>query len=237
MTGTVNDITTRKRAQDAVAAKQAEIGDLNVRLQRSMSETHHRVKNNLQVISALLDMQEMQYGESVPISEIARVRQHVQALSTIHDLLTFQAKTDAEVFDLSVKDAMEKLVPMIQGMVTGRAIALSVEELRMPVRQSTTFAVLVNELVSNAVKHGKGDIHVAFYTRDGVAVLEVCDNGTGFPDEFDAMTSANTGLELIQTLAELDLQGKARFENRLGGGARVVIEFPIPNLERTRGEQ
>ncbi len=237
VTGTVTDVTERKKAQDALVQHQAEIEALNVRLQRSMSETHHRVKNNLQVVSALLDMQEMQHEEVVPISEIVRLRQHVRSLSTIHDLLTFQAKKDAEVYDLSVKTAIENLVPMLQAMVAGRTIAVSVEDLRMPVRQSTTLTVLVNELVSNALKHGEGRIDLAFFTRNGNAVLEVHDEGPGFPETFDPVTWDNTGLELVQTLARLDLQGKTRFENRRGGGAWAVVEFPIPSTSRTAGEQ
>jgi two-component sensor histidine kinase len=107
----------------------------------------------------------------------------------------------------------------------------------MPVRQSTSLTVLVNELVSNAVKHGRGAIRLALTTRDGRALLEVTDEGPGFPAGFDPVTAANTGLELIQTLARLDLQGDTRFENIQGGGARVVVEFPIPGLTRTVGEQ
>ncbi len=66
VTGTANDITARKRAQDVLAQHQAEIEALNARLQRSMRETHHRVKNNLQVITALVNMQQMQYEDQVP---------------------------------------------------------------------------------------------------------------------------------------------------------------------------
>ncbi|MCW3052009.1 MAG: domain S-box, partial [Chthonomonadales bacterium] len=196
VTGTANDITVRKKTQDALVEHQAVIETLNVRLQRSMRETHHRVKNNLQVVSALLDMQEIQYADTVPVSEIARLRQHIQALSTIHDLLTHQARTDADVLELSVREAMEKLVPTIQSLVTGRAIAFAIEDLRMPVRHVTTLTVLVNELVSNAIKHGQGEIHLAFAVREGRAVLEVLDRGPGFPDRFDVATAANTGLEL-----------------------------------------
>lgn len=106
--GTVTDVTERKKTQDALAQHQAEIEALNVRLKRSISETHHRMKNNLQVISALLDMQELQYGTMDPIAEIARLRRHILALATIHDLLTFQAKRDVEVYDLSVKEAIDR---------------------------------------------------------------------------------------------------------------------------------
>jgi PAS domain S-box-containing protein len=224
----LRDIGERKSAEEALVSHQREIEALNVRLQRSMRETHHRVKNNLQIISALLDMQEMQYEEVVPISEIAWLRQHIMSLSAIHDLLTYQARDDSEVYDLSVKETMGKLVPILQSIVAGRAIDFTIEDLRLPVRQATTLTVLVNELVSNAVKHGKGRIGIHFFTKEGEAVLEVSDEGPGFPPDFDPVKGVNTGLELVQTLTRLDLNGKIRFENRPEGGAAVVLEFPMP---------
>src|SRR5262249_16595783 len=79
-------------------ASQAQIEQLNARLQRSVRETHHRVKNNLQVISAMLDMQKMQYHDMVPVSEVERVCSHIRALATIHDLLTQQTRDETEVY-------------------------------------------------------------------------------------------------------------------------------------------
>jgi PAS domain S-box-containing protein len=225
-----DELTERRRAQDALIRHQAEIEALNVRLKRSMRETHHRVKNNLQVVSALLDMQEMQYSELVPISVIVRLRQHIMSLSAIHELLTYQAQDDAEVNDLSVKETMDKLVPILRGIVAGRTIEFAIEDVRLPVRQVTTLTVLVNELVSNAVKHGKGRIGINFRIREGKAALGVSDEGPGFPHDFDPVNGVNTGLELVQTLARLDLNGETRFENRLEGGASIVVEFPIPSL-------
>jgi two-component sensor histidine kinase len=102
----------------------------------------------------------------------------------------------------------------------------------MPVHHVTTLAILVNELVSNAIKHGNGEIHLVFSIHGDRAVLEVKDQGPGFPDPFHAVTAAKTGLELVQTLAHLDLQGEARFENRVEGGGRAVVEFPIPKRVR-----
>jgi two-component sensor histidine kinase len=222
---------------ESEARQQAHISALNARLRRAMSETHHRVKNNLQIISALLDMQEMQYETMVPASEIARLRHHVKALANIHELLTQQAKTDAEVYDLSTSVTMDHLIPLLQAMVGARRIRFAIQDLRMPVRQTTTFAVLVNELVSNAIKHGAGEICVSFSTHNGKARLEVLDEGRGFPSDFDPNISAGTGLELIQSLARWDLQGDVRFENRPEGGARAIIEFPIPSLTHVRKER
>ena len=214
-----------------------EIEALNVRLQRSMRETHHRVKNNLQVITALVNIQQMQYKDHVPTEELQRLTQHIKALASIHDLLTHQAQTDAEVSDISVREVMQKLMPTVQGLVGPRRISFDVQDIRLPVRQSTTFAVLVNELVSNALKHGRGEIRVCFRVENNIASLEVMDQGPGFPVGFDPERAANTGLDLTDSLSRMDLRGSVRYENRPEGGARIVVEFPVPSLMKTRGEE
>lgn len=228
ITGMVNDVTERKQAQDALAQHQAEIEALNVRLQRSMRETHHRVKNNLQIITALVNMQQMQYEDLVPVTELQRLTQHIKALASIHDLLTYQAQTDPEVSNISIKGMMQKLIPAVQEMVEGREITVEVQDLRLPIRQSTTFAVLVNELVSNALKHGAGKIQVRLTAEGDAATLTVTDEGPGFPEGFDPIRAAHTGLDLIGSLSGMDLHGDVRYENRPEGGACVVVEFPIP---------
>lgn len=236
--GTTTDIDEQKRAEEIIGERVKEIERLNERLRRSIRETHHRVKNNLQVITAMLDMQAMQHTESVPVSEVARIRQHINALATIHDLLTHQAKNDPEVYALSVQAALQKLLPMLQAMLNERKIDLTVEDALLPVRQGTTLTVLVNELVSNAVKHGKGRVSVRFAREhDGCAVLEVSDEGPGFPDDFVPAQAANTGLDLIESLTNYDLSGHVTYENRPEGGGRVSLHFPLVSPVRTPGEQ
>ncbi|MGC4043300.1 MAG: PAS domain-containing protein [Armatimonas sp.] len=228
VTGTVTDITERKQGQDALTRHQAEIEALNVRLHRSMRETHHRVKNNLQVITALIGMQQLKHEESVPTAELERLTQHIQSLASIHDLLTQQARTDKDVVSVSIRAVMEKLKPGLQLMAGERGITFYVADLHLPVRHSTTVAVLVNELISNSLKHGKGQIEVGLAVQGPIASLEVRDSGPGFPEDFNAETAANTGLDLISSLTLIDLNGTVRYETREEGGARVVITFPIP---------
>src|SRR5579871_292192 len=221
------DITEQKRSEQALRQRQIEIEALNERLRRAMSETHHRVKNNLQVISALVSMQVLQHEETVPVEELHRLNQHIRGLASIHDLLTTQSKREEGVEDISVHAALAKLIPMLQGIAHGRSIRWEVQDIRLPVRQGTTLTVLVNELVSNAIKHGRGEIRLIFEAQEDRAVLRVEDEGSGFPDGFDPVKAAHTGLELIESLAHWDLHGVTRYENREEGGAVVSIEFPI----------
>jgi PAS domain S-box-containing protein len=226
--GTFVDLTEIKRAQQERAQYIAEIEALNVRLQRAMSETHHRVKNNLQVISALINLQAMNHSDTVPVSELHRLTQHIKSLATIHELLTYQAKTDGEVTHISVKEALNRLMPTLQMMAGKRLIRADVADIRLPVRQGTTVSVLVNELVSNSLKHGDGVIGILCKEVEDKIHLSVRDEGQGFPVGFHPETAAHTGIELIESLSRWDLQGTVEYSNRPEGGACVVITFACP---------
>ncbi len=224
--GTTLDISEQKKAQ-------AEISDLNLRLQRAVAETHHRVKNNLQMLSALVGLQQADDRELVPASSLIRIDQHIHALATLHDLLTLESKVSADQDAVSLKSALERLVPVWQVTAVPRKILLMSEEIRVSLKQSGSFLLLVNELVSNAFKHGKGDVTVSLYStfdpdNDAKsACLEICDDGVGFPVDFNAAKAANTGLELTDSLARWDLKGEISYDNRVEGGGKVKVIFPI----------
>lgn len=223
----IQDITERKQADQQIVERSRENEALNQRLQRAMSETHHRVKNNLQVISAMIDMQSMDGGDSVPLSEMARVGQHIRSLAVLHDLLTQEAKVAGDVESISASATLEKLMPILQGIAGRHRISYRCDDLQIPIRQGTALAIIVNELVSNAVKHGRGDVEVVIGAEDGTGRIEVWDGGPGFPPDFRPDGTNTTGLDLVEHLARWDLQGTARYETRPEGGGRVAIHFPL----------
>jgi two-component sensor histidine kinase len=116
---------------------------------------------------------------------------------------------------------------MLQSMAEDRRIRYKAEAVSLPVQQSAALVMLVNELVSNAIKHGTGEINITLQ-RDGQrARLEVYDGGPGFSIGFDPRQAANTGLELIDSVARWDLKGDVSYQNRKEGGAHVTVTFPI----------
>ena len=230
MIGTSQDITESK-------TREAELDALNVRLQRAMQETHHRIKNNLQVISALTEMQDADEDGAIPVEAIKRIGQHTRALAGLHDLLTAQAARNAEEDALGAREILAKLVPMLQVTSGGRPIQFEADDVLLSQRQSASFAMLVSELISNAIKHGTGLIEVTLRlvsapdsapgsSPQRFLRLEVCDDGAGFPAGFDPKKAANTGLELIESVGKWDLRGSVEFTNREEGGARVIVLFP-----------
>lgn len=221
------DFSESRLAEQAIREHQNDIEALNRRLQRAMTETHHRVKNNLQVISALIDLQVGSGLDQIPTTELVRMAHHIRGLAMIHDLLTQQTRENGESESLSVRVALDNLLPLLQGISHGRALKFRVEDARLPIGQATSFAVLTNELVSNATKHGRGDIGLSFVVIEKQGRLEVWDDGPGFPDGFDPKTSANTGIELVESLARWDLRGDVEYRNRPEGGASVLVKFPL----------
>ena len=204
-----------------------EIESLNVRLKRSIQETHHRVKNNLQIISALTELQIEEGSATVPTAALKRVGQHTRSLAALHDLLTQQAKTDLKMDTVSTRTALDRLVSLLLTTTGGRNIRSEVDDIELPVQDGTSLALLVSELVSNAVKHGRGEIELTFHVTGNTARLEVCDDGPGFPEGFDPAVAGNTGLSLIDSTGRYELEGTITYENRSEGGARVAIVFPM----------
>jgi PAS domain S-box-containing protein len=218
-----------EQAHAELKTRQAELLEMNIRLQRAMAETHHRVKNNLQLISALIEMQHTDGYESVPMSEWVRLGANVRALGVIHDLLTQRAKEGEEQATLSAHRVLQKLLALLEQTTVGCRFCVTLEDAHLAGRQATALALITNELVLNAQKHGKGNIDIRFTVASATARLEVCDDGPGFPEGFDPVANANTGLELIESTAKWDLGGTTSYENRAEGGARIVVHFPLLN--------
>ena len=218
-------------AQMELRVRVAESADLNERLRRAMAESHHRIKNSFQIITALIEIQLREGREHIPVSEYQKLKLHVSALAAIHDLLTREAKA-AEAFGyLSVKESMDKLLPLLQRTIGTRHIHATVEDALLPLKQGVSLALLVSELVSNAVKHAVGEVRVEVSIEEQTLCLKVSDDGAGFPANFDPLAAANTGLELVESFARYDLRGTTRYGNRPEGGGQVTVYFPLPEIE------
>ena len=231
--GSAINITDRKQAEQALFEKQLYIEKLNIRLRFAMFETHHRVKNNLQMIAAMLDMLIMENPERIPTTTLKQLAHHIHILAVVQDLLTRQAKIDGQADHVSVHKVLNVLLPMLQKTAGSRKLSFHVEAVEMPTNQGTSLAIIANELISNALKYGKTTVHMALTLQNSFVLLEVSDDGPGFPPDFNPGESAKMGLELVQSLTRLDLHGETCYENTPNGGGRVRITVPLPARETT----
>jgi PAS domain S-box-containing protein len=229
----VRDITERKRIDRELHQKHAEVEALNLRLRRAMIETHHRVKNNLQVVAAMIEMKALEHHQdkSIPVEDYQQLKSHIHTLAIIHDLLSASIKEDEDAQRVSVKAVLDRLLPMLEQTAWNKAVRYSIDDARLTSKLCVSLALVLNELVSNALKHGKKEAYILLVVDGARAQLVVSDDGDGFPADFDPLASANMGLELVESLVRADLKGRSVYSNRPEGGGRVVVTFTLPPNE------
>jgi len=219
--GTCTDIDDLKKAQ-------AEVADLNARLRRAMTETHHRVKNNLQIISAMVDMQLMNDEATISAEEFRRLGSHVRTLAAVHDILTKESKETGASQTISLREVLDQLLPIHQQTAPQCRITSHIDDVSLSGRKGTSLALVVNELISNAIKHGKGRVEIIVAQEASEVLVTVRDDGPGFAEAFDPAVAANTGLELIDSLVKWDLAGQVLYGNQPQGGGQVILILPVP---------
>jgi two-component sensor histidine kinase len=192
------------------------------RLAVTVKETNHRVKNNLQTIGALIDMTRQESGETVPRQALDDIYQQIRTVAAVHDFLSHEHREDR----VAVGGMLRKLVHLA---AEPAGLTAQVESLdgELPVKEATSLALLVNELVLNAGKHGAKRIDVRLQCDGGNYELSVSDDGPGFPPDFSVGTHANLGLTLVETLTRHDLRGELEWTRcPVLHGARVEVRFP-----------
>ncbi len=211
-------------------------------LARAIQEVHHRVKNSLQGVSALLEMQLPWDSDVIPVATVQEGLNQIKTIALVHDLLSRDQP-------IGVVDAAQVLTSLVELLSAGTRtsehhapILLQAESVLIPTKAATALALTVNELISNAIKHNRildrkdatnyEAIEVSLTQQNGKIHVSVQDNGSGFASDFNPKLHANIGLELVQTLVEHDLHGAISFSNRGEGdedtsahGGNVEIVF------------
>lgn len=221
------EITERKQTEEVLRQNHEEIEALNKRLQQSVRETHHRVKNHLQVLSSQVDMQLLEGTDTLPTDDFRQLGKQMRTLALIHDLLAQGVEGEEPAQVVSAKALLERLLGLIGETIGARPLRCEIADARLSGTQGTGLARVVNELVSNAIKHSAGPVDVTFSVQRGTGCLSVCDTGPGFPEGFDPAKYAHIGIDLVESITKRDLSGHVRYENRPGGGAQVFLTFPI----------
>lgn len=217
----------------AIAIEQARLYDDARRSLTSKSallqEMHHRVRNNLQTVAALLSMHVRRAGDRAWALPLKEAVNRIRSIAAVHDLLTREdigITTVNEVAKLVTDEAATTLVP------PGAEYLFLVdgEPAEVSSREATVLAILINELVANAVLHGlagrmDGVVKVTIGLTGPRVTVRVEDSGTGFPPGFRAETDGGLGLQITQNLVSTDLRGTVTLERSPLGGGAVVLTF------------
>jgi PAS domain S-box-containing protein len=217
------DITDRKHAEEKLVASLQEKEVL-------LREIHHRVKNNLQLISGLLDMTRMRTVDESTNSILTDMMLKIQTMAQIHTRL-YESKQFGRI-NISAQfiDQVTALSNIYSHKGHDISCEIHAEEVFLPVDQAIPCALVVNEILSNAYKHAfkgrkKGTIEISAVQENGQIHLIVRDDGVGMPDNFDVSSSTSLGLKLIRTLVQHQLKGSLRINSRQG--TEIIVEFPL----------
>jgi PAS domain S-box-containing protein len=226
----ISDITARihatKEREGLIASLEAALSEKTVLIK----EVHHRVKNNLAVIAGLLAMQSETLDDERAGIALAESQRRVLSMALIHEYLYGNEHLDRVDFGTYVEQLSNELSTSYA--ITGDLVTVRVEaqKIDLPVHRAIPCGLILNELLSNALKYGfpagrSGEITVTFARLDKQEhILSCSDNGVGIPESFDWKNPKSLGLRIITILAK-QINGDLQL-HREDPGTRFELRFP-----------
>ncbi len=227
----VQDVTELRRRDRQILSKDATI-----------REIHHRVKNNLQTVAALLRLQSRRLANPEAKAALEESMRRVASIALVHETLS-SAIDETVDFDEVVDRLLEMLVDVTgaSGRVLVRRVGTFGE---LPAELATPLVMVLTELVGNAVEHGFGDsgsgsVEVSGARDRGTLVVTIADDGVGLPEGFSMDRSDRLGLQIVRTLVDAELDAGLELRRREDGdgglpgtGTAALVRVPLSRKDR-----
>jgi two-component sensor histidine kinase len=218
----IQDVTDEVRKEQELRIKSAMI-----------QEIHHRVKNNLQTIAALLRMQARRTSSDEVSVPLHQAESRIQSVAAVHAYLAREERAVINIHEVATRIIEEVTHGTLDPSKDIKIMLEGVPQLNLPGEEATSCALIINELLQNAVEHGyrdrdSGTIRVRLDETDDSMVAEICDDGAGLPEGF-SLEKSSLGLQIVNMLVREQLKGHFTLESEQG--VRALVTFP-----RWRGE-
>lgn len=194
----------------------------------TIREIHHRVKNNLQTVSALLRLQARRIEDPSASAALEEAVRRIASIALVHETLSSGTQTSVEfddVLDRLVTHALE-LSPRMGQLNIERSGKLG----QLDSRIATPLALVITELIHNALEHGLSEsgskLNIELNRSANLATITIADDGVGLPQGFSLAQSSNLGLQIVRTLTENELRGEIVLENSTRG-TQARLNFPL----------
>jgi two-component sensor histidine kinase len=219
----VRDVTELRRRERELMTKDATI-----------REIHHRVKNNLQTVAALLRLQARRMTVPEARAALDEAVRRVGSIAVVHETLSHAPEEIVEFDDIADR------VTMMAGEVSAAEVRVTPRIIgkfgQLPAAVATPMAMVLTELLQNALQHGftsgttrgSESLEVRVVRSEEGLTVTVADNGVGVPPDFDPETSTSLGLQIVRTLVVSELGGRLSITPRPGGGTLVEVDLPLP---------
>lgn len=194
-----------------------------------LKEVHHRVKNNLQIVSSLLQLQSQTLKDPEAIKVLRESQNRIESISLIHKNLY----TSANIGQIDVADYISNLAAslLISYQICSDRITLEtdIDSVNLNVDQAIACGLVINELISNALKHAfpnqqVGTISIALRNINNSIEMTIQDNGIGLPDNLDWTNTDSLGLSLVYDLVTEQLEGNITLERNHGTGFKIKFK-------------
>jgi PAS domain S-box-containing protein len=195
----IRDITDRKHAENEIMKSLSE-------KEAMLKEIHHRVKNNMQIISSLLSLQCRYIKDKEAFNVFKESQNRVKSMALVHEKL-YQSEGLAEIdFTKYIKNLVRELFRSYGVNKTIIDLNIDAEKIFLDIDTAIPCGLIINELVSNSLKYAfdgrKGEIYINLYSFEDKISLIMGDNGKGLPDNFDLENAETLGLRLVKTLVD-----------------------------------
>ena len=205
------DITERKEIDNQIreALKEKEI---------LLQEVHHRVKNNLQVISSMLNLQRRFVDDAKMLEVLDESQNRISTMSFIHESLYKNSDFSSIGFSDYLQRLTQNLIHSYSHVTTGVELTTKLDDVHINLKQAIPCGLIVNELVSNCLKYAfkgreEGKIFLRVERVDEKLEIQVADNGVGLPEDFEFETNESLGVYLVQALTD-QLDGTLTVDNK-----------------------
>ncbi len=224
------EIIERKQVEKELKQTEEQIKAALKEKNTLIDEIHHRVKNNMNIISSLLSLQANNIEDNQTKEILKQSQSRVYAMSAVHETL----HGSANLSEIDLKSYLSKMTTSVFQVYSTdhHEVKLNndVEEVPISLNQAYPLGLTINELISNSLKYAfpddrEGEISVAINKLDKELRLTVKDNGVGMPTDFDWKSSDTLGLKLARNLVENQLDGSIDMENT--NGTKFTIKFNI----------
>lgn len=217
--GIIIDISDLKNAEEKIIAS---LKEKEVLLQ----EIHHRVKNNMQIISSLLSLQSNHTGSEEATEVLKESRGRVKSMAMIHEKLYHSPNLSLLNMEEYLNNLVRDILRSYSSVSSNITANIDVEEIYLNIDTALPMGLIVNELVSNSIKHafpdGNGNINVKLEYNGELYILTVSDNGIGLLDDVDPFESSSLGLKLVINLS-IQLEGDLVL--RRESGTAFILTF------------
>jgi two-component sensor histidine kinase/PAS domain-containing protein len=217
----LRDVTELRRRERELITKDATI-----------REIHHRVKNNLQTVAALLRLQARRMDSDKARGALEEAVRRVGSIAIVHETLSQNLDERVEFDDIA-----DRVIAMVSELSPGRVRAFRNGRFGILTAQAATpLSMVLTELLQNALEHGfgparHGKVEVGAVRGTGSLLITVEDDGRGLPEGFDPQRTGNLGLQIVRTLVVGELSGTFDMTPAPSGGTRVTLDIPLTDLE------